>query len=157
MMVSSQFVTEWLGDTENPEEKSKPDVGSLTTMLFILILLGAIQDVAVDGWAISMLKQKNKGYQSICQSVGHIIGGRIIGKTLLITLEGYGMMTLAQFLLVCGSFFLVITTLIAFFKEEKNTIEAASGSNDANTLKFRFFLRFSNLDKIGCYFFLIQY
>ena len=32
-----------------------------------------IQDVAVDGWALTMLKPKNVGYASTCNSVGQVI------------------------------------------------------------------------------------
>ena len=30
------------------------------------------QDVAVDGWALTMLKPKNVGYASTCNSVGQV-------------------------------------------------------------------------------------
>ena len=36
-----------------------------------------IQDVAVDGWALTMLKPKNVGYASTCNSVGQVRGSNI--------------------------------------------------------------------------------
>ena len=35
------------------------------------------QDVAVDGWALTMLKPKNVGYASTCNSVGQVISLKI--------------------------------------------------------------------------------
>jgi MFS transporter, PAT family, solute carrier family 33 (acetyl-CoA transportor), member 1 len=33
----------------------------------VLILLTATQDIAVDGWAISMLSEANQGFAGTCQ------------------------------------------------------------------------------------------
>ena len=46
----------------------------LTFAFFFLISLVATQDIAVDGWAISLLSKKNVAYASTCQSVGQNIG-----------------------------------------------------------------------------------
>ena len=51
-----------------------PDVASLTALYFILNFLAATQDVAVDGWALTMLKPSNVGYAATCNSVGQQIG-----------------------------------------------------------------------------------
>ena len=50
------------------------DVASLTALYFILYFLAATQDVAVDGWALTMLKPSNVGYAATCNSVGQQIG-----------------------------------------------------------------------------------
>merc|ERR1719341_463490 len=89
---------------------------------FFLNFLAATQDVAVDGWALTMLKPKNVGYASTCNSVGQTTGW-CLGYILFLTMEGAGLVTLGQFLLFWGVVFLVTTTLIAIFKQEKNTGE----------------------------------
>lgn len=46
----------------------------LTIAFFALILFVATQDIAVDGWAISLLSKRNVSYASTCQSIGQNIG-----------------------------------------------------------------------------------
>ena len=53
---------------------SGPNVPSLTVMFFIIYMLAATQDIAVDGWALTMLKPENVGYASSCEQVGLQIG-----------------------------------------------------------------------------------
>ena len=43
-------------------------------MFFFLNFLAATQDIAVDGWALTMLKRENVGYASTCNSVGQTAG-----------------------------------------------------------------------------------
>lgn len=50
-----------------------PNVLFLTIVFFIFYLLAATQDIAVDGWALTMLS-KNSGWQSACNSVGQTLG-----------------------------------------------------------------------------------
>ena len=66
LVVFSQYVTRLLGDAEDPEDTTEPDIKSLTAIFFIINFLRATQDVAVDGWALSMLKPKNVGFFSTC-------------------------------------------------------------------------------------------
>ena len=58
----------------NMHPQSGPDVVSLTVMFFIIYMLAATQDIAVDGWALTMLKPGNVGYASSCEQVGLQIG-----------------------------------------------------------------------------------
>ena len=48
---------------------SAPDVPSLTVLFFVLYLLAATQDVAVDGWALTMLQPINVGLAATCNQV----------------------------------------------------------------------------------------
>ena len=41
-------------------------------MFFFLNFLAATQDIAVDGWALTMLQRHNVGYASTCNSVGQV-------------------------------------------------------------------------------------
>jgi len=135
MIVVSQFVQSMLGDNpDNPEENFAPDVFSLTVTFFFLNFLAATQDIAVDGWALTMLKPKNVGYASTCNSVGQTCGW-CLGYILFTTLESGGHITFSQFLLFWGIVFLVTTTLIAIFKREKNSAGASSVGPDGETIE----------------------
>lgn len=50
------------------------DVRTLTWTFFWLYLLLASQDIAVDGWALTMLSEKNVGLASTCNAIGQMIG-----------------------------------------------------------------------------------
>lgn len=129
MLLLSSHVDQWLGD-----ENSSPNIGMLTVMFFFLNFLAATQDIAVDGWALTMLKRSNLGYASTCNSVGQT-AGYFFGFVLLMALESSsfcnkylrsepkqdGIVTLPGFLYFWGVVFIVMTTLVAFFKKEKES------------------------------------
>ncbi|CAM9245880.1 unnamed protein product, partial [Phaeothamnion confervicola] len=52
----------------------EPCVGSLVAFFLALYLLMATQDIAVDGWALTMLSRRNVGYASTCNTVGQTLG-----------------------------------------------------------------------------------
>lgn len=37
------------------------DIGAVTLLFFVLVLLAATQDIAVDGWALTLLSRRNVG------------------------------------------------------------------------------------------------
>ena len=53
-------------------ETSTPDIWNITASFFILNFCAATQDIAVDGWALTMLSKKNVGLASTCNSVGQV-------------------------------------------------------------------------------------
>ena len=55
-------------------EGETPRVLLLTVIFFSLNFLAATQDIAVDGWALTMLQRRNVGYASTCNSVGQTAG-----------------------------------------------------------------------------------
>lgn len=66
MIFISYYVDNWIGET--------PNIEILTLTFFILNFLAATQDIAVDGWALTMLKKDNIGHSSACNSVGQTAG-----------------------------------------------------------------------------------
>lgn len=46
----------------------------------------ALKDIAVDGWALTMLSRENVGYASTCNSVGQT-AGYFLGNVLFLALE----------------------------------------------------------------------
>ncbi|XP_069561171.1 acetyl-coenzyme A transporter 1 [Brachyistius frenatus] len=113
-----------------------PNVLMLTAVFFMLSFLAATQDIAVDGWALTMLSRQNVGYASTCNSVGQT-AGYFLGNVLFLALESAdfcnkylriepkdsGIVTLSNFLFFWGVVFLVSTTLVAVFKRENEYVK----------------------------------
>ncbi|KAI2795945.1 hypothetical protein BLOT_016298, partial [Blomia tropicalis] len=108
-----------------------PSMTLLTIMFLFLNFLAATQDVAVDGWALTMLKPHNVGYASTCNSVGQT-AGYFLGNVVFLTLESAefansyirsvpqpnGLIDLPGFFFFWGIVFIVATTLVMIFKHE---------------------------------------
>lgn len=139
MLILSSFVDQWLGNTENG---ILPNVPFLTALFFTLNFLAATQDIAVDGWALTMLKRCNVGHASTCNSVGQT-AGYFLGYVAFIALESSefcnsylrteplpdGLVTLPGFLYFWGLVFLATTTLVAIFKHENHPRDSSSGGD----------------------------
>ena len=54
----------------------QPDVTTLTAMFFFLNFLAATQDIAVDGWALTMLQVV--GQSSILSLLSHLLRGTML-------------------------------------------------------------------------------
>merc|ERR1712227_983204 len=120
MMVLSYKVDYYLGDGD---DNAEPNVTILTAMFFFLNFLAATQDIAVDGWALTMLQRHNVGYASTCNSVGQT-AGYFLGYVFFMGLESYGLVTLAGFLQFWAVVFRIATPLVAVLKSETD------GGND---------------------------
>ncbi|CAF0978227.1 unnamed protein product [Adineta ricciae] len=104
-------------------------VVELTIIFFFTCLLMSIQDVVVDGWAVSLFKNINPQWASTCQSIGQTLGA-FIGSTVLLILESstftnkfirkplslpdqpHGLFSLRQFTLFWAVAFLIVGTLL---------------------------------------------
>lgn len=82
MIYMSTQVDALLGDGQG----RGPDVAALTVTFFLFEFLAATQDIAVDGWALTMLSRENVGYASTCNSVGQT-AGYFLGNVLFLALE----------------------------------------------------------------------
>uniref|UniRef100_A0A1B6M8S9 Major facilitator superfamily (MFS) profile domain-containing protein n=1 Tax=Graphocephala atropunctata TaxID=36148 RepID=A0A1B6M8S9_9HEMI len=132
MILLSYRVETWISDPKGPHTIL------LTCLFFALNFLAATQDIAVDGWALTMLKRENVGLASTCNSVGQT-AGYFLGYVVFIALESAdfcnsylrsepqteGILTLSNFLYYVGGIFLLFTTLVALLKRE-----AADDVND---------------------------
>ncbi|OLY80726.1 putative membrane protein [Smittium mucronatum] len=47
-----------------------PNITTISLIFFIIVLLSATQDIAVDGWALTLLSKENLAYASTCQTIG---------------------------------------------------------------------------------------
>ena len=127
MIILSYTVDGLMGEGD-----ARPNVLLLTVFFFILHFLAATQDIAVDGWALTMLSRENVGYASTCNSVGQTTGF-FFGYTIFLALESdefcnaylrfepqeKGILDLPMFLSFWGAIFIIVTTMILFFKPEK--------------------------------------
>ncbi|UJR36109.1 hypothetical protein I4U23_028844 [Adineta vaga] len=136
MIILSYYVNDILLLIKTSPNSQIP-IYTLTSIFFGISFLAATQDICVDGWALSMLARENVGWASTCNSVGQT-AGMFIGRVVFLTLESNefsnnyirkllsmpfqssGLVTLAGFLLFWGITFIVSTTLIGFFKREKD-------------------------------------
>uniref|UniRef100_A0A131YNZ3 MFS transporter, PAT family, solute carrier family 33 (Acetyl-CoA transporter), member 1 n=1 Tax=Rhipicephalus appendiculatus TaxID=34631 RepID=A0A131YNZ3_RHIAP len=128
----SSHVRFLLGEGEG-SSKTEPSVLMLTFVFFSLNFLAATQDIAVDGWALTMLSRRHVGYASTCNSVGQTVG-YIMGNVVFLALESAdfcnrylrsvpqkdGIVTLDGFLNFWGIVFMVTTTMVALLKHEQS-------------------------------------
>jgi len=131
MYILSHNVDYYLGEPLfDGDEKREPNLTMLTAMFFFLNFLAATQDIAVDGWALTMLQKHNVGYASTCNSVGQT-AGYFMGYVFFMALESYDMVTLPGFLRFWSVIFTISTTLVAVLKHEKDEGElVVDGSED---------------------------
>ena len=87
-------------------EGSEPDVRSLTALFFGLYLLMATQDVAVDGWALTLLSKRNVGLARTANAVGQTVG-YFAAFTGFLALSEHGLATLPGFMRFWGVAFLL--------------------------------------------------
>lgn len=147
--------------TTTMEQAAKSmNVQGVTFFFFTLYFLMATQDIAVDGWALTMLSRKNRGKGPICNSIGQNIGYFLsyVGFLALNDVDssenlwrpllrlpsrpGTGLVSLGGFVKFMGSFMLVITVLVGLFKKEIDmsieggdclTIGCGGGGDKSNT------------------------
>lgn len=127
MLYLSGFVDTLLGGNDG----TPPNVLALTVAFFVLDFLAATQDIAVDGWALTMLSRRNVGYASTCNCVGQT-AGYFLGNVVFLALESAefcnrylrsvssteGLVTLPSFLYFWGWVFMLTTTLVWMLKKE---------------------------------------
>ncbi|XP_050058688.1 acetyl-coenzyme A transporter 1-like isoform X2 [Aphis gossypii] len=120
-------IDEWLPET------GKPDILKMFYLIFFVSILVATQDIVVDAWALTMLKKNNVVYASTCNAVG-VLSGIMISSLFLtvFTSEDFcnkylrfapatgGVVTKAYLFYFWAVLFILISTLIAIFKKEKD-------------------------------------
>jgi PAT family acetyl-CoA transporter-like MFS transporter 1 len=82
LMISLAHVTNKLVQTS----QTQSEIFLLAIIFFMITFLVATQDVAIDGWSISLLSEQNVHWQSICTSVGQTLG-YYVGNTLFVLLQ----------------------------------------------------------------------
>ncbi|CAB1106112.1 unnamed protein product [Ectocarpus sp. CCAP 1310/34] len=127
MMLSARSVMdEWIG-----EDGGVPHVKTLTAYFLALYFIMATQDIAVDGWALTMLSRENVGFASTCNTIGQTLGFFISQVGFLALYDpgvcnkyfrsepsDVGIVTLSTFLQFWGAVFLATTIWLCLFKPE---------------------------------------
>lgn len=120
------------------------NVRLLMPTFFVVLATAAIQDIAVDGWSLTMLQKRNVSYASTCQSLGLSLGyfstftiflafnsAEFCNKFLrpylpASTVPAQGpVIGLADALRLVGIAYLSLTTVILFLKHEVSADEDA--------------------------------
>jgi MFS transporter, PAT family, solute carrier family 33 (acetyl-CoA transportor), member 1 len=111
-------------------ESDPPQILALTAGFFILYFLVATQDIAVDGWALTLLRPENVGYASSCNSIGQTLGYIVAYASFLAGTSAEfcnrfraepladGAVSMATFLQFWGLVFIISTTVLWIFKRE---------------------------------------
>ncbi len=127
MILSSPYIEGWLSGRGD----EGPNVEYLTAFFLSLYFLMATQDIAVDGWALTMLSRQNVGYASTCNTIGQLLGYFISNQGFIalsdalwckrfLGMDGSaGVVTLHSFMAFFGWVFLVVTLFVWLFKGEK--------------------------------------
>ncbi|KAK3609668.1 hypothetical protein CHS0354_035954 [Potamilus streckersoni] len=146
MLVLSSYVNTILGTEDTAS--GKVDIIFLTFIFFMLNFLAATQDIAVDGWALTILSRRNVGWASTCNSVGQT-AGYFLGNVVFLALESAdfcnkylrsepqseGVVTLASFLYYNGIVFFISTTLVWLLKHEKDDPDVDADQGIVDTYK----------------------
>ena len=109
-------------------------VWAFTMWWFFLVFLCATQDIAVDGWALTLLSQPNLSYASTAQTVG-LTAGQFLSYTVFLALNSpdfanrwfraapkdVGVLSLGGYLTFWGWAYLAVTVGLAALKREERT------------------------------------
>ncbi|KAL9108720.1 MAG: hypothetical protein Q9227_006516 [Pyrenula ochraceoflavens] len=124
------------GKIDKMMEDAGADNGSgvwgFTGWWFLLVFLCATQDIAVDGWAISLISIQNISYASTAQTVG-LTAGSFLSHTVFLAFQApdfanrwfrtedqdYGVVTLGGYMTFWGWFYLAVTLGLVFLKKEQ--------------------------------------
>ncbi|KAH7381640.1 acetyl-coenzyme A transporter 1 [Pyrenochaeta sp. MPI-SDFR-AT-0127] len=133
----SGFSMIWLGKNINRMMKEAGEndgaVWNFTWWWFALVFLCATQDIAVDGWALTLLAKENLAYASTAQTVG-LTAGQFLSYTVFLAFNSKdfankwfrplgspgqtGLMELDGYLTFWGWAYLVVTFGLAVMKKE---------------------------------------
>lgn len=128
----SAFVLMYLGTSaEVLLEDAEKNLGTITFMFFTLVFLCATQDIAVDGWALTLLSPEALSYASTAQTVG-LNTGYFTSFTVFLAFNSpefankyfraepldVGVVTLSQYLTFWGWVYLIMTVLVGVFMHE---------------------------------------
>lgn len=140
----SAFVLIYLGTTvETLLENAQENLFTITVSFFTLVFLCATQDIAVDGWALTLLSQEALSYASTAQTVG-LNTGYFMSFTVFLAFNSHEfankyfrsvpsdipLITLSEYLVAWGWIYLIATILVGIFKKEERTRSDSGGIMD---------------------------
>ncbi|TAQ89514.1 hypothetical protein B7494_g2173 [Chlorociboria aeruginascens] len=139
IQMLSGFGMIWLGSRVKQMmvsvgEDEGEGIWGFTAWWFFLVLMSATQDIAVDGWALTLLTPGNISYASTAQTVG-LTGGQFMSYTVFLAFNSPdfankwfrktplddGVMTLGGYLVFWGWTYIIVTLGLGFLKKEEKT------------------------------------
>jgi PAT family acetyl-CoA transporter-like MFS transporter 1 len=125
MILGSTYMNNWMSHGV----EGNIAIGSLTMYFTGLYFLMATQDIAVDGWALTILARENVTYASICNTIGQSLGVFIANQSYIALSDAHwcqrflgasgALVTLSDFMIFWGWVFIVTTVIVCLFKTEK--------------------------------------
>ncbi|KAH9921404.1 MFS general substrate transporter [Fomitopsis serialis] len=120
MTILSFYADEMM---QNPAEY----INVLTAAFTTLVFLSATQDIAVDGWALTLLSEENLSFASTCQTIG-LNTGYLLSYTVFLALNsqafaekwGIPRLELGRYLLFCSMISFGTTIWLFFEKEDED-------------------------------------
>ena len=129
----------WLGSKvegmmELTGKPGGPTIWGFTGWWFFLVLMCATQDIAVDGWALTLLTPGNVSYASTAQTVG-LTAGQFLSYTVFLAFYSkdfanrwfrtepleHGLMSLGGYLTFWGWAYIAVTIGLGLIKKEEKT------------------------------------
>jgi PAT family acetyl-CoA transporter-like MFS transporter 1 len=129
MILGSQYVNVWMNHGIPSESLSSGiDIMQLTMYFSGLYFLMATQDIAVDGWALTILSREHVTYASICNSIGQSFGVFIANQSYIALSDPVwcqrflgasgAVVSLADFMIFWGWVFIITTIAVCLLKTE---------------------------------------
>jgi MFS transporter, PAT family, solute carrier family 33 (acetyl-CoA transportor), member 1 len=113
----------------------------LVSYFLLLYLLMATQDIAVDGWALTLLSKENVAYGTICNAIGQTFGYILANQGVLVFSDpewcqqvlklASPLVTLSSFMFFWGILFLCLT-LVLFFATETSSPSSTTGDSSGS-------------------------
>lgn len=124
LIYGSFHITNWI---EVHPANASSNIYCLTYYFLILYFMMATQDIAVDGWALTLLSKENVAYGTVCNSIGQTFGYIIANQGFLILSDhnwcrdflglSSPLVDLASFMFFWGLLFLFLTVVLFFASE----------------------------------------
>ncbi|GJJ77903.1 MFS transporter, PAT family, solute carrier family 33 (acetyl-CoA transportor), member 1 [Entomortierella parvispora] len=129
------FMFLWLGvNIDYWMAQDQIAIGTLTAVFFVLVFFSATQDIAVDGWALTLLSKDNVSFASTAQTIG-LNSGYFLSFTVFLAFnspefsnkyfrtvpQDVGLVPLGGYLKFWSMLYFAITLWLVFLKKEERS------------------------------------
>lgn len=150
IQFTSSLVLVWLGANIQPfMDDAENSIGIITFFFFVLVFLCATQDIAVDGWALTLLSAPSLSYASTAQTIG-LNTGYFMSFTVFLAFNSpefankyfrsspstIPLISLSQYLTIWGIIYFFMTVLVGILKsEERSKYETSADASNAGIIQ----------------------
>ncbi|KAJ2359445.1 hypothetical protein GGF43_000064 [Coemansia sp. RSA 2618] len=142
IQLITAFVFWWMGAHIDGLVRDPADnIHGIMYLFLAIVFLSATQDIAVDGWALTLLSKENLSYASTCQTVG-INCGFFLSFTVFLALNSAefsnkylfseprdeGFLQLGPYMAFWALAYVLVTLYLVAFKTEDSSSEDGEGS-----------------------------